>query len=102
MNTVVVGDGTIPPTYAASTNNIEAMYQDEIIFGYTKYMDNGWTLGAYYTYRDLASAIDDILVDHAVNAYCDANGIDGCKDIWYGNHSYVLANPGVDLSWTTD
>jgi len=102
VNTRVVGDGTIPPTFAASTNNIEAMYQDEIIFGYTKYMDNGWTLGAYYTYRDLASAIDDILVDHAVNAYCDANGIAGCEDIWYGPHSYVLANPGVDISWTTD
>lgn len=102
VNTRVVGDGTIPPTFAASTNDIEAMYQDEIIFGYTKYMDNGWTLGAYYTYRDLASAIDDILVDHAVNAYCDAEGIEGCSEIWFGPHSYVLANPGTDISWTTD
>jgi len=100
LNTVIVGDGTVPDTFAASTNNIEAMYQDEIIFGYTKFIDN-WTLGAYVTYRDLASAIDDILVDHAVNAYCAANGIDGCSDVWYGPHSYVLANPGKDISWTT-
>ena len=101
VNTVIVGDGTIPPTYAASTNNVEAMYQDEILFGYTKYLDNGWTLGATYTYRDLASAIDDILVDHAVNAYCEDEGIAGCSDVWTGPHSYVLANPGVDANWTT-
>ena len=78
------------------------MYNDEIIIGYSKFLDSGWSLGAFFTYRDLASAIDDVLVDHAVRAYCDANGIEGCDDIWYGPHSYVLANPGVDMVWTTD
>ena len=102
VRTTVVGDGKIPETYAAATQNIEAMYQDEIIFGYTKYLDSGWTLGAYYTYRDLASAIDDILVDHAVNAYCARNGIEGCEDNFYGPHGYVLANPGVDIQWRTN
>jgi hypothetical protein len=102
VRTTVVGDGKIPETYAAATQNIEAMYQDEIIFGYTKYLDSGWTLGAYYTYRDLASAIDDILVDHAVNAYCARNGIEGCEDTFNGPHGYVLANPGVDIQWRTN
>jgi hypothetical protein len=102
VNTRVVGDGSVPPTFAATINDIEAMYNNEIIIGYSKYMDSGWNLGAFFTYRDLASAIDDILVDHAVNAYCEANDIDGCEEIWYGPHSYVMANPGVDISWTTD
>jgi len=100
LNRVVVGDGTVPDTFAATAQNVEAMYQDEIIFGYTKFLDS-WTLGAYVTYRDLASAIDDILVDHAVNAYCASEGIAGCPDVWYGPHSYVLANPGKDVIWTT-
>ena len=102
VNTVVVGDGTVPPTFAAKAGNVEPMYNDEIIVGYSKFLDSGWSLGAFFTYRNLASAIDDVLVDHAVRAYCDANNIDGCDDIWYGPHSYVLANPGVDMVWTTD
>ena len=100
--TVIVGDGTVPATYAAKAGDIEPMYNDEIIIGYSKFLDSGWNLGAFFTYRNLASAIDDVLVDHAVRAYCDANGIEGCDDIWYGPHSYVLANPGVDMVWTTD
>ena len=102
VNTVIVGDGTVPATYAAKAGDIEPMYNNEIIIGYSKFLDSGWSLGAFFTYRDLASAIDDVLVDHAVRAYCDANGIEGCDDIWYGPHSYVLANPGVDMTWTTD
>ncbi|MBL88101.1 MAG: hypothetical protein CMD80_01245 [Gammaproteobacteria bacterium] len=108
--TVIVGDGTVPATYAAKAGNIDPMYQDEIILGYSKFLDSGWSLGAFFTYRNLASAVDDILVDHAVRAYCEDAGIadvtnaagDTCADIWYGPHSYVLANPGVDITWTTD
>ena len=102
VNTVVVGDGSIPPTYAAKAGGIEPMYNDEIIIGYSKFLDSGWNLGAFFTYRNLASAIDDVLVDHAVRAYCEDAGIAGCGDVWEGAHSYVLANPGVDMIWTTD
>ena len=102
VNTVVVGDGTVPATYAAKASGIEPMYNDEIIIGYSKFLDSGWNLGAFFTYRNLASAIDDVLVDHAVRAYCEDAGIVGCGDVWEGAHSYVLANPGVDMIWTTD
>ena len=102
VNEVVVGDGSIPPTYAAKAGGIEPMYNDEIIIGYSKYLDSGWNLGAFFTYRNLASAIDDVLVDHAVRAYCEDAGIVGCGDVWEGAHSYVLANPGVDMIWTTN
>jgi hypothetical protein len=102
VNEVVVGDGTVPATYAAKAGNVEPMYNDEIIIGYSKFLDSGWSLGAFFTYRNLASAIDDVLVDHAVRAYCEDAGIEGCGDTWEGAHSYVLANPGVDMIWTTD
>ena len=102
VNEVVVGDGSIPPTYALKAGGIEPMYNDEIIIGYSKYLDSGWNLGAFFTYRNLASAIDDVLVDHAVRAYCEDAGIVGCGDVWEGAHSYVLANPGVDMIWTTN
>jgi hypothetical protein len=102
VNTVVVGDGTVPATYAAKASGIEPMYNDEIIIGYSKFLDSGWNLGAFFTYRNLASAIDDVLVDHAVRAYCEDAGIVGCGDVWTGAHSYVLANPGVDMIWTTN
>jgi hypothetical protein len=102
VNEVVVGDGTVPATYAAKAGNVEPMYNDEIIIGYSKFLDSGWSLGAFFTYRNLASAIDDVLVDHAVRAYCEDAGIEGCGDTWSGAHSYVLANPGVDMIWTTD
>ena len=102
VNEVVVGDGSIPPTYAAKAGGIEPMYNDEIIIGYSKFLDSGWNLGAFFTYRNLASAIDDVLVDHAVRAYCEDAGIAGCGDVWEGAHSYVLANPGVDMIWTTN
>jgi hypothetical protein len=102
VNEVVVGDGTVPATYAAKAGNVEPMYNDEIIIGYSKFLDSGWSLGAFFTYRNLASAIDDVLVDHAVRAYCEDAGIEGCGDTWEGAHSYVLANPGVDMIWTTN
>ena len=99
----VFGDGSIPDTRSLTDNNLEPMYGDEYILGYSKNFDSGalegWSLNTYYQRRTLASTIEDVAIDAAVNAYCEAGGgnEDGCAE-FTGFHQYVLTNPGTDMS----
>ncbi|MFA0811572.1 hypothetical protein [Microbulbifer epialgicus] len=66
------------------------MYQDEFILGYERLLSNGWALGVKTLYRDLKSHIDDVSINHAVDALGYAHTGDA-----YG---YVLANLGSDIT----
>ncbi|MDC0185287.1 TonB-dependent receptor [Gammaproteobacteria bacterium] len=108
VNSTVYGDGSVPDTRSTTDNSLEPMYQEEIILGYAQTLESGmlegFDLGITFTTRDLASTIEDVAIDAAVLAYCDANGItvtdtgNSCADEWTGFHQYVLTNPGSDMN----
>ena len=79
-------DGTVPDTRELQDLNIEPMYGEEVLFGYSTTLNSGWTQNIYYVERELASTIEDVLIDHALAA----------NDIDY--HQYVLTNPGNDMN----
>lgn len=90
-------DGLVKPISTQVDTELDPMYVDEIILGYEQRIWGDWTLGLKGTYREIGTAIDDIAIDAAVNAYCVAEGITGCSSVWTGFHQYVLTNPGEDL-----
>lgn len=86
----VTSNGEVPDSAQLSDRDLEPMYQDEIILGYERVLNGDWTIGVKATYRDLKSHIDDVIIDHAVNAL----GYEHTGDA----HGYVLANPGSDIT----
>ncbi|MFV8781544.1 TonB-dependent receptor [Microbulbifer sp. SA54] len=86
----VTGSGEVPDSAQLSDVNMDPMYQDEFILGYERALNDDWTFGTKFTYRDLKSHIDDVIIDHAI----DALGYEHTGDA----HGYVLANPGNDIT----
>ena len=98
VSTQNLADGDVASTAAAVDEEIDPMYVDEFILGYQQQLPwDGWTTGLTLQYRELGTAIDDVAIDAAVLAYCDAESITGCEDVWTGFHQYVLTNPGEDM-----
>lgn len=97
----IFGDGTVPDTRAVTDQNLDPMYVDEFILGTRWMMNDLWDIGVNYTYRDLGVTLEDVAIDAAVIAYCNANGVTvggtPCEDVWTGFHQYVLTNPGEDM-----
>ena len=102
LDQVVFGDGTVPDTRSVVDPNLEPMYKDEFIVGGRWMYNDNLSFAANYTYRSLEQTLEDIAVDAAVIEYCQREGIAGCEDIWTGFHSYVLTNPGSDLTFVTN
>jgi hypothetical protein len=84
----VYSDGTVPDVAEVLDSSIEPMYQDEFILGYQFMLNDEWALGIKGTYRDLASIIDDVTIDKAIIA----------NDWEYHGNTYVLTNPGTDIT----
>ena len=80
-------DGSIPDARGLKDQNIDPMYAEEFILGYSTLLNrglfSGWDMNLIYTERDLASTIEDVLIDQAF-----APG---------EVHQYVLTNPGTDM-----
>ena len=89
-------NGEIPDATAVRDDSIDPMYQDEWILQYEREVNDNWTAGVRYIYRDLSSTIDDILVDQgleAMNARGEFQGPIGSSNDCH----YVLTNPGSDV-----
>lgn len=88
---LVNADGSVPDTRAIVDQDIDPMYQDEIILGYEATINEDWAWGVRGIRRVLNGAIDDM----EVTAYLDEE---------YGCHlaSYVLGNPGEDTTVWAD
>ncbi len=101
--TSVFGDGSVPDTRSLTDANLKPMYGEETIIGYTQVLESGafagWDLNAYYVQRELATTIEDVAIDAAVNAWCAAGNGDpvGCA-AFTGFHQYVVTNPGNDMN----
>lgn len=93
----VYGNGTQEPADAKYALGTKATNEDEFIIGYQRRLDDLWTVGAAVTYRTLNNVSEDIAVDYLVLQYCEAQGI-SCPE-FTGDHQYVIANPGEDLSF---
>lgn len=100
--TVVNAPGGVPDTRSVVNENIEPMYQSELIMGYEFIDDSGILYGVKGIYRNLETAIDDVAIDQAVRAYYNAGrGVwdldDTVEEVFSGTHQYVLTNPGNDM-----
>lgn len=101
----VFGDGQVPDTRSTTDTNMNAMYQSELILGYTFVTDIGLELGVKGILRNLKTTIEDIAIDAGVCRYYDQNGWDDaaaggrtCAEVFTGFHQYVLTNPGQDMN----
>jgi hypothetical protein len=95
-NTNVYSDGTVKDRRAIVDLDIKPMYQDEFIVGFQHALNKDISVGARFTHRIISgTAIDDVIVDHALTAWAQDNGFGGydATDL----HAYVLANPGRDI-----
>ncbi|HWK41099.1 MAG TPA: TonB-dependent receptor [Croceibacterium sp.] len=96
FNCTITGDGSVPETGAGIAHNLKATKESEWIIGYEHRLGD-WTVGLSYTHRNMDRSAEDMAIDRAVINYCEAEGIEGCDDIWTGYHQYVITNPGSDL-----
>lgn len=94
--TRLTSDGTVPDTSAIIDQNLDPMFQDEWILQYEREVNENWTAGIRYIYRELSSTIDDILVDQGLEAMEARGEFDGPIGASNDCH-YVLTNPGNDM-----
>uniref|UniRef100_UPI0002632161 TonB-dependent receptor domain-containing protein n=1 Tax=Sphingomonas elodea TaxID=179878 RepID=UPI0002632161 len=97
QNCSVTGNGTVPDSSTAIAANLKATKENELVFGY-EHKFGRWTVGLNFTHRTLVTNAEDVAIDQAVLAYCTANKIAGCEDIWTGFHQYSIVNPGNDVT----
>lgn len=113
----VFASGEIADPRQIVNQDLEPMYQDELMLGYQKDMGNGWSWGVTGIFRDLKSTLEDVAIDAALNSYADgvaaAGGTVAYQDCDHnpatpddmfacGFDYYVLTNPGADMSIYVD
>lgn len=89
-----LADGQVPDPSGIVDQELDPMYQDEIILGYQAMIDDTWSWGIKGTQRKLNGAIDDMSINHWAEAKY------GCAHP--GGGGYVLGNPGKDMTVTLD
>ena len=97
---VVLSDGSVHDRREIVDQNISPMYQDEWVLGFQHALSKNLMLGMRFTTRNISgTAMDDMLVDHALQTWGRANGFPTFT--FSGAHAYVLANPGrpIKMSW---
>lgn len=94
-NPLIYSDGNIPDYRTLTNLDIKPMYQEEYILGYQMALSPKWTIAVRGVYRNLATAMDDIIINDALQSYADRNGITEYEDD--GIEHYVLTNPGKDI-----
>jgi hypothetical protein len=101
--TNVFSDGTVKDRRAIVDLDIKPMYQDEYIVGVQHAVNKDFSVKAQFTHRIISgTAIDDMIVDHALTAWANGHGFGGFDAT--GEHAYVLANPGrpIHMFWDFD
>lgn len=106
---LVNGDGTAEPADAKYAEGTKATNEDEFVVGYERKLNDLWTVGAAVTFRKLNNVSEDIAVDYLVRQYCAANlegsaddedsEVGQCFAQFSGDHQYIIANPGEDLTF---
>lgn len=107
VSSEVLSPGIVPQSQSLVSQNLEAQYQDEFIFGIEHEvsglgMFDGWTVGANVIYRDLKKVMEDFDTSYIIDAYCASEGISAANCGQINASGYVLLNPGSDLIITPD
>jgi hypothetical protein len=97
----VFANGDVPSALAIVDADLDSMYSDEFIAGYQFQLNDEWSMAIQGTYRELATTIEDVAVDFGFNQYVEREFGSSCTEC-SGFHYYVLANPGTDITITTD
>jgi hypothetical protein len=85
------GDGTVGDLRSEIDNDMDPVYQDELILGFQSMLDENWSWGVRGIYRKLHNAIDDMEIT--------SNGILCGGEP--GSNGYIMGNPGrVATIWT--
>lgn len=99
-NCELISNGVATPTEATVSKSLKPQSVDEYVLGVERSLGNLIRVGLFGIYRSLNDSLEDVAIDAAVNSYCDAEGIEGCDEIWSGFHQYVLVNPGAGATIT--
>ncbi|HTM82048.1 TonB-dependent receptor [Asticcacaulis sp.] len=75
----VYGNGTQEAANAKTAEGLQATQEDEVILGATYRVDDLWTVGLSYTYRNLKRISEDSDFQDAIINYLDANGLDSSQ-----------------------
>ncbi len=86
------GDGTVGDLRGEVDQDMDPVYQDELILGFQSMIDDKWSWGVRGIYRKLTNAIDDMEI-RSNGIYC--NG----APTYVG---WVMGNPGEPLTVYTD
>lgn len=97
----ILSDGIPGPTDTLISSTLKPSFTDEILLGISHRLGD-WTFGLDYVNRRLGETLEDVAIDAGVLAYCAANNVAGCEDVFTGFHQYVLANPGSDINVRLD
>ncbi len=92
-------DGIPGDPRALVDNNLDPMYQDEFILGYDRNLGDNWKMGVYLVARDLGEGFEDTDTEGALETFFQNEFGSGCAG---GNCSYVLLNPGSDMTLHID
>ncbi|MBP9901498.1 MAG: TonB-dependent receptor [Verrucomicrobia bacterium] len=100
---VVFSDGSVKDARTIVNQDIKPMYQEEFILGYQTAIGKHWSATIRGTYRNLASTMEDVAVDAALNKYAVSKGYDTLYGFDAGGFDYyVLTNPGKPLTMYVD
>ncbi|MGH8077933.1 MAG: TonB-dependent receptor plug domain-containing protein, partial [Lysobacter sp.] len=114
-----LADGTVSPTVSSVDQDIDPMYQDEMILGFEYQIAPKWSVGVRGIYRDLKSTLEDMAVDAGLNQYMVDNNIASTTQDCFGDDAavgggtsdnlfacgfdyYVLGNPGMPITIQVD
>lgn len=93
--TVVFANGEIADPDSLIDKTIDPMYQDEYTLGFETAIGDQFVLGMNAIRRDLASTIEDVIIDSTLNDYAQRNGF--TTFFANGFDYYILTNPGTDM-----
>lgn len=95
-DTNIMSDGTIKDRRTLVDSDISPMYQDEWMIAVQHSLTKELSVGVRGTQRSInGTAMDDMIVDHALTAWAQKNGFPNFSAEGYS--AYVLGNPGRDL-----
>ena len=98
--TEILSDGSVHDRREIVDMDISPMYQDEWVLGVQHAINKNLLMGVRFTTREISgTAMDDMLVDGALQTWARANGFPTYT--FSGAHAYVLANPGrpIHMFW---
>ncbi len=94
----IFSDGSVPDPATVVDQNIKSMYQDEFVLGAQRVLNKSWNIGVKAIHRNLATSIDDAIMDYGLAAWARRNNM----TLRPGAHAYVLGNPGRPFKFKFD